>query len=168
MFALLWLSVISGTRAELALTNSNSSAGVLVVDTSSMSIAGGKATLTIGPLQRVRGGYSGEYRVSVFPYVFKNEKGKLAITASDEDVVKLEQGKSISITGTATTIGKTGKTRRIDAIATPADGTRGKLKLWFVSEDRKMIFEPSYRFADAKTVKGPTAKIPAQDSGSAP
>lgn len=127
-------------------TNTQSINRVLTIEPSSMSVAGGKATLTIGALQRVAAGYAGEYRINVFPYVYKNENGKLLILASDEALEQLAQGKITTITGTATTSGKKGRMRRIDATAAPVDADHGTLKLWFIAGDRKMVFEPSYRF----------------------
>ena len=136
------------TMAAPPATNSAPANRVLIIDPSSMPIAAGKATLTIGSLQRTNGIYSGDYKVSVSPYFFKNEKGRLAIVVSDESLAKASQGKVVAIIGTATTIGKDGQTRHIDATATPANLDHGKLKLWFMSGDRKMIFEPAYHFAD--------------------
>ena len=138
----------SGSMAAPPVTNSASANRVLIIDPSSMPIAAGKATLTIGSLQRTNGIYSGDYKVSVTPYFFKNEKGRLAIAVSDESLTKASQGKIVAITGTATTSGDNGKARHIDATATPASTDHGKLKLWFMSGDRKMIFEPAYHFAD--------------------
>ena len=124
---------------------------VLIVEPSSMPVAAGKATLTIGMLQRADGIYTGSYRINVSPYFYKNEKGKLNILVSDESLAKIDLGKSAAITGTATTSGAGGKTRHIEATATPANNDRGTLKLWFMSGDRKMIFEPSYHFAEKQT-----------------
>ena len=59
--------------------NSVSTERVLIIDSSSMPVAAGKATLTIGPLKRVNGVYTGNYAVKLFPYFFKNEKGTLAM-----------------------------------------------------------------------------------------
>ena len=88
----------------------------------------------------------------MFPYFFKNEKGRLAIVVSDESLAEVNQGKVAAITGTATTSGKGGKSRPIEATATPADINHGTLKLWFTAGDRKMIFEPAYHFAGEGTV----------------
>ena len=66
-------------------------------------------------------------------------------------MAKISLGKTAAITGTATTSGKGGATRHLDATATPANNDRGKLKLWFMSGDRKMIFEPTYHFAEKQT-----------------
>ena len=57
----------------------------------------------------------------------------------------------MAITGTATTSGKSGRSRPIEAMATPADINHGNLKLWFMAGDRKMIFEPAYHFAGKNT-----------------
>lgn len=117
-----------------------------MIDPSSMPVAGGKATLTIGALQRVDGVYPGDYTIKVLPYFYKNEKGRLSIIVSDESLTTLNQGKVAAIIGTATTNGKGGKSRHIDATATPTNANRGMLKLWFMSGKRKMIFDPAYHF----------------------
>jgi hypothetical protein len=135
-------------HATPASTNSAAGNRILMIDPSSMPVAAGRATLTIGALQRTNGIYSGTYRIKVFPYFLKSEKGMLAIVASDELLAGLNRGKIAAITGTATTSGKGGRTRHIDATATPADINRGTLKLWFTTAaNRKMIFEPAYHFA---------------------
>ena len=128
-------------------TNSAATNRILMIDTSAMPVAGGTATLTIGPLLRAGGVYSGDYDISVIPYFFKNEKGRLAIVVSDEALAGVAQGKVAEIIGTATTSGQGGATRHVDATATPVDINRGTLKLWFTAGDRKMTFEPAYHFA---------------------
>ncbi len=143
LLAHLWASAIAASPA----TNPALANRILLIDPSSMPIAAGKATLTIGPLQRTNDIYSGDYRIEVSPYFFKNEKGRLAITVSDESIARVSNGKVAAIVGTATTNGKGGKVRHIDATATPANSDRGRLKLWFMSGDRKMTFEPAYHFA---------------------
>jgi hypothetical protein len=143
LLAPLWASAIAAPLATDSVTNR-----VLIIDPSSMPVAAGKATLTIGVLQRADGGYTGGYRINVSPYFHKNERGNLNIIVSDDSRLKISQGKTAAITGTATTSGKGGATRHIDATATPASNDRGTLKLWFMSGDRKMIFEPAYHFAE--------------------
>ena len=123
-----------------------------MIDSSSMPVAAGRATLIIGALQRADGVYSGDYKIKVFPYFLKNEKGRLAIIVSDESLAGLNQGKVAAIIGTATTSGKGGRSRHIDATATPADINCGTLKLWFTTAgNRKMIFEPAYHFVGKGT-----------------
>ena len=137
--------------ASPALTSSAPTNQTLMIDPSSMPVDAGKATLTIGALQRADGVYTGNYKITVFPWFSKNEKGTLAIVVSDESLAKINQGKVAAITGTATTSGKGGRSRPIEATATPADINHGNLKLWFMAGDRKMIFEPAYHFAGKET-----------------
>jgi hypothetical protein len=140
-----------GTSTAHASANSAPSDRILVIDPSSMPIAGGKATLIIGALQRTKGVYAGDYKIKVFPYFSKNEKGTLAIVVSDLSLAKLNQGKVAAIIGTATTNGKGGRSRHIDATATPFNMNRGTLKLWFMAGNRKMIFAPTYHFTGKET-----------------
>jgi hypothetical protein len=151
---LLALLVAGWGNAQAAPGTGNSvlASRILLIDSSSMPVGAGKATLIIGPLQRTNGVYTGDYRLKVFPYFFKNEKGRLAIVVSDKSLAEASQGKVVAITGTATTNGKKGKCRPIGAIATPVDGNHGTLKLWFTAGNRKMIFEPAYHFARNETV----------------
>lgn len=135
-------------QTAAASTNSTPANRILMIDVSSMPVAAGKATLTIGALQRVNGVYSGDYKIKVFPYFLKNEKGTLAIVVSDESLAKINQGKVVAIIGIATTSGAGGRSRHIDATATPADINRGTIKLWFTTTgNRKMVFAPAYHFA---------------------
>ena len=151
-----------GTHAAPASTNSAPTNRILMIDPSSMPITAGKATLTIGALQRADGVYSGDYKIKVFPYFLKNEKGRLAIVVSDESLAEINQGKVAVIAGTATTTtsGKGGRSRHINATATPVDINSGTLKLWFMAGNRKMIFEPAYHFAENGTavVRAPTTE----------
>jgi hypothetical protein len=136
-----------GAHAAPALTNSVAAGRVLMIDSSSMPVDAGKATLIIGPLQRTNGVYTGDYKLKVFPWFLKNENGRLAIVVSDESLAEAGQGKVVTIAGTATTSGKSGRTRPVAAIATPVNGDHGTLKLSFMAGTRKMNFEPAYHFA---------------------
>ena len=142
-----------GARAAPASTNR-----VLMIESSSMPIGTGKATLTIGALLRTNGVYAGDYKIKVFPYFFKSEKGRLAIVVSDESLAVINRGKAAAIVGTATTSGTGGRSRHIDATATPADLNHGTLKLWFTAGNRKMTFTPAYHFAGEGTAVVRTSK----------
>jgi len=150
---------LSNTQASPTLTNTASTNRVLMIDASSMPVPGGKATLTIGELRRVDGVYKGDYKFKVFPYFLKNEKGRLAIVVSDASLAEVNQGNVAAVTGTATASGKSGKCRVIAATATPADINHGKLKLWFMVGERKMIFEPAYHFVGNAPMAGLTPMV---------
>jgi hypothetical protein len=140
-------------RGSAIPTNSIPADRILMIDSSSMPVDGGEATLTVGPLQRANGVYSGDYEITVFPYFFKNEQGTLSVVVPDDSLAAAIQGKVTAIAGTATTTTgpRAGHSRHIDAIVTPADANHGALKLWFMAGTREMIFNPSYHFTDKKT-----------------
>jgi hypothetical protein len=141
----------SPVLAAPASTNSAAANRVLLIDRSSMRVEAGKATLTIGPLGRTNGVYTGNYKLTVVPWFLNNEKGTLAILVSDESLAEANQGKVVTITGTASASGKSGKSWPIVVIATPIDKDHGTLELWFMAGGRKMIFTPGYYFAGDST-----------------
>ena len=143
---LLSLAVIGGGQlcAAPVATGVAAEDRILVIEPSSMPVLAGKATLTIGALSRTNGTYSGDYRVRVFPYFYKNEKGRLAMVVSDAALAQIRLGKVTAITGTATTSGQRGRSRRIEAIVTPGGRNQGRLKVSFLAGSREMIFEPVY------------------------
>lgn len=149
-------------------TNSVAASRLLMIDPSSMPVGGGNATLVIGTLRRAGGVYSGDYKIKVFPYYWKNEKSRLAIIVSDASLVAVNAGKVAAITGTATTSGQDGRNRPIQATATPADSNRGKLKLWFTAGSRQMIFETAYHFAEEGTTVAPPPTTAPRLSASPP
>jgi hypothetical protein len=134
----------SDVFAAPASTNLAATDRILLIDPSSMPLTAGKATLIVGPLQRTNGVYAGDYKIKVFPYFWKNKNGRLAIVVSDVSLAEINDGKVTAVTGTATTSGKNGKCRHIDATVTPTNRNCGMLKVWFVAEDQKMVFAPAY------------------------
>ncbi|HEY5043324.1 MAG TPA: hypothetical protein VIK53_15135 [Verrucomicrobiae bacterium] len=139
-----------------AAANPAATSRILLIGPSSMPVAAGKVTLTIGPLKRANGVYTGDYKIKVFPYFYKNEQGRLAIVVSDKSLTGINQGKATAIIGTATTSGKGGSSRHIDATATPSDINHGTIKLTFTTAgNRKMIFGPAYHFAGEETTTVP-------------
>jgi hypothetical protein len=135
-----WASIL----AKPSSTPVASAERLLMIERSASPVAGGKALLTISPLNRVTNIYAGDYDMKVSPYFFKSEKGKLAIEVTPESLDKVRRGMPAEITGLATS--EDGESRRIDAVATPLDPDRGALKLWFLAGERKMVFNTSYRF----------------------
>ena len=152
IFLLALLAGICGNAfGALAPTNSAATNRILLIDSSSMPFTVGKATLIVDPLQRTNGVYAGNYKLKVFPNFWKNKNGRLAIAVSDASLAEINQGKVTAITGTATASGKNGKCRHVDATVTPADRDHGTLKVWFVAEDKKMVFAPAYRLVEKGT-----------------
>jgi hypothetical protein len=119
----------------------------LFIEPSSTSLAGGKARLIVGTLNRQQVSYVGDYQLKVWPYFFKSEKGALSMIVSDESLRKLTQAVPVAFTGKAMTDGSD-KTRPIDARATPSATDRGALTFSIQTENGKLVFNTSYRFGD--------------------
>jgi hypothetical protein len=132
-------------------TNSAAADRVLLIDRSSMPVTAGKATLTVGPLERTDGVYRGDYKFTVFPWIQSNEKGTLAIFVSDKSLAEAARGMVVTNSGMATTSGNSGVRRLIVAIATPIDKDHGTLKLTFMAGKWKMVFMTAYHLASNST-----------------
>ena len=132
---------------------------MLRIDPCTSPVAAGKATLTIGVLQRTNGIYRGDYKLKVFPYFYKNDAGRLAIVVPDEVLADVKRGKTVAVMGTATTSASSGRTRQIVATAKPAGPNGGTLTLSFQAGDRKMVFNSTYHFAEPGAAGAPP-KIP--------
>ena len=65
----------------------------MFVEPSSSKLAGGTAKLVVGVLSRDDSSYTGEYRIRVFPYWFKNESGKLLIKVSETSLRRDDRGR---------------------------------------------------------------------------
>ncbi len=116
----------------------------VVIAPSRTSIYIGAVTLTMPPLPRVGGAFTGTYSARVFPYFFYNEAGKFAIEVSDDALRQLASGATIPFHGQATS--EDGEARRIEGQAAPIDGTSGRIKVRiFISKRIDLIFNTTYR-----------------------
>jgi hypothetical protein len=156
LFALL-LATTWGA-AQTTPTATNPASRTLILDNSSMSLPTAKATLIVGPLTCSNHVYVGEFKVKVFPYFFKNQRGLLAINVPEAAQAAFDQGKPVTVSGTATST-KDGHVREVQIMATPKDSDHGTVNLWFTAANQKMIFNPAYHFTnDAPTT--PSASSP--------
>ena len=109
------------------------------------SIYIGSVTLT-SPLYLRKGGvYTSSYTARVFPYFFYNEHGTISIKVSDEQLLQLGRGESITFTGQG--LSSNDEPRQIEGKVTPTDAASGKIKVRvFVSKRIQLIFNTTYRF----------------------
>jgi hypothetical protein len=143
----LLLLASSWGAAQAAPPQTNSAGRVLILENSTMPLTTAKATLIIGPLTHTNSLYVGDFKVTVFPYFFKSDRGRLAINVPDKALAAVNQGKTVTVTGTSTST-KNSIIRHIEITATPKDCDHGTISLWFMVGDQKMIFTPAYHFAD--------------------
>ncbi|HWA84818.1 MAG TPA: hypothetical protein VG710_01235 [Opitutus sp.] len=109
------------------------------------SIYLGTVTMTMPPFVRRGGAYESIYTARVFPFFFLNEKGKIAISVSDDALRRLARGEPIDFEGQGTA--PNGDFRRLTGHAIPSDANSGKLTVRvFVSKRIQLIFHTTYRF----------------------
>ncbi len=116
----------------------------LSVATSSSSLAGGTAKLIVGTLRLEGDKYVGDYRLKVFPYFFKSEKGRLFIRVSEPALRPIRRGRATTFTGRASAEGNA-LTRKIAGKATPSGKGGGDLIFTVTTENVPLVFNTSYR-----------------------
>jgi len=142
------LFLACGWRVAQAVPSPTNSVGrVLILENSTMPLPTAEATLSISPLTRTNDLYIGNFKVKVFPYFFKSDRGRLAINVPDKVLVAVNQGETVALTGTSTST-KNGVVRHVEIMATPKDREHGTVSLWFMAGDQKMTFTTAYHFAD--------------------
>lgn len=149
---ILWFMLLAGTATDLSAAGNVPRGGtdgrILLIEASSMPVAGGEVTLILGALRRTNGVYEGDYRIRVFPYFYKNERGRLAIVVPDAALAMIRRGKVTRLNGTATTTGKSARTRTVITTVTPSGPDRGFLQVRFMAGSRPMLFQPTYHVVE--------------------
>jgi hypothetical protein len=142
---LLWLGVGALRAAEAPIERY----ATVEIDRAKTSIYVGSVTMTMPPFARKDGVFHSTYTAKVFPYFFYNDKGKIEIEVSDEDLRKLERGETIQFTGRG--LSDKGETYHVEGRAVPANSTSGKIKVKVqVSKKIELIFNTTYRFPEPK------------------
>ncbi len=111
---------------------------------SSSKLAGGTASLVVGALSRSGLAYVGDYRIKVFPYIFKSETGRLVIKVPDDAFHQMLEGHATKFTGRSTSDG-TGQSRKVTAQANPVANDHGDLTFTVATDHGPLVFNTSYR-----------------------
>lgn len=144
LLSFLCLAVLLGTPG-FAQTATPAPYDKVTVETASTSIYIGKVTLSVAPLTRKDGVFSGDYTAKVFPYWFMGEKGTFRMKVSDEELARVAKGETVDFTGDAQNAGS--EARKVTGRATPVDATTGKIKVRiFVTEKIQLVFNTTYKF----------------------
>jgi hypothetical protein len=119
----------------------------VTVNPADASIYVGKVSLAMSPLTRRGNVYTSDYSVKVFPFFFFNERGRISIEVSAEQLQQLARGETVDLKGHASN--SRGAERRIEgrAVSDAAGGDHGKIKVrvW-VSKNIELAFNTAYRF----------------------
>lgn len=120
------------------------------IEKAKTSIYIGHVTMTMPPFTRGKDGvFASTYTAKVFPYFFYNDKGKILIEVSDENLRKLEKGETIQFTGRG--LSDKGEEYHVEGRAVPADSKSGKIKVKVaVTKKIELIFNTTYRFPEPK------------------
>jgi hypothetical protein len=136
---------LSIARADPPQLNSTGRiAAKLFIAPSSSELAGGTARLAVGPLSRDGSFYVGDYRIKVFPYFFKSERGRLFIKVSDAALQRMTTGFTATFAGHARSDGS-GLIRGITAKVMPRANDHGDLAFTVATENGPLVFNTSYR-----------------------
>jgi hypothetical protein len=118
----------------------------VTVDPADASIYVGKVSLAMPPFTHRGNVYTSDYSVKVFPFFFFNERGRISIEFSAEQLERLERGETVDLKGHAS---NSGAERRVEgrAVSDAAGSDHGKIKVrvW-VSKKIELVFNTAYRF----------------------
>ena len=119
----------------------------VTVDPADASIYVGKVSLAMPPFTHRGNVYASDYSVKVFPFFFFNERGRISIEFSAEQLERLERGETVDLKGHASN--SRGAERRVEgrAVSDAAGSDHGKIKVrvW-VSKKIELVFNTAYRF----------------------
>jgi hypothetical protein len=147
--AALVISACVTLRAE----DSLSRYGVVDIKSCTTSIYIATVTMTMPPFVRKGSVYSSTYSAKVFPYFLFNEKGRIWMTVSDDDLRRASKGQEILLSGYATS--DSGDERRVAGKATPTGPTSGKIRVRvFVTRRISLVYDTTYELRGPP----PTAK----------
>ena len=109
-----------------------------------------KITLTMAPLLRDSGqAYETDYKVTVAPFVFFNESGRLRISFTDEQLARLERGERVEFSGDATNTKNKGRRVLGHAQADAPNARAGTIRVRvFVTKNTDLVFNTTYQFED--------------------
>ena len=110
-------------------------------------------TMTMEPFQRKSVVYSSTYSAKVFPYFFYNEKGRIWITVTDDDLRRASRGGAVDFTGHA--LSDAGDERRVEGHAVPTGPLAGKIRVKvYVTRRISLNYDTVYE------LRGPPAPKP--------
>ena len=132
----------------------------VLVGPTKTSIYVGSVTLTTRPFVRDDRTLVSTYAAKVFPWMFWNESGDIAITLGPEELAKLERGERCVFTGEARN--HKGKPRQVTGHADPTGPDTGKIKVRIGAGDVELIFNGTYSLAVAETIAEDTQASSAQ------
>lgn len=116
----------------------------VVVPEIKTSIYVGSVTLMMTDFVRDGDTYSADYAARVFPWLFWNESGAIALTVPAADIARLRAGEQIEFAGDAEN--HKGRPRPVTGRARPEGPDEGTIKVRINADGVELIFNGRYRF----------------------
>lgn len=131
---------------------------IVSIKPSITSVIVATVSMSMAPFVRTKTVYSSTYSAKVFPYFLFNEKGRIWITVSDDDLRRVSKGGSVDFNGHA--LSDAGDERKVDGHATPTGPLNGKIKVRvYVTRRIALVYETTYELlGTAKPQEGVTPK----------
>jgi hypothetical protein len=118
-------------------------------------------TMTMAPFVRKKVVYSSTYTAKVFPYFFYNEKGRIWINISDDDLRRAAKGGVVEFVGHG--LSDTGDERRVEGRATPTGPLSGKIQVRvFVTRRIALVYDTSYELRGGAASVAASTPTPAR------
>lgn len=116
---------------------------VVAIKSATTSVFVATVTMTMPPFVRKNVVYSSTYSAKVFPYFFYNEKGRIWIVVSDDDLRRAAKGGSVDFKGSA--VNEAGDVRKVEGHATPTGPTSGNIRVRvFVTRRIALTYDTTY------------------------
>ena len=122
---------------------------VVKIEAVKTSIYIGTVTMSLTPFLRHEAHFNATYSATVFPYFFYNEQGKISIDVSDQDLMRLSKGETITFSGKG--VNDAGQPRLIEGRATATGPAVGKIKVRvYVTKKIALIFNTVYHLEEPR------------------
>jgi hypothetical protein len=134
---------------------------IVSIKPSITSVIVATVSMTMPPFVRTRTLYSSTYYARVFPYFFYNERGRIWMTISDDDLRKVASGASIDFKGRA--LSDAGDERRVEGHATPTGPLTGKIRVKvYVTRRISLNYDTTYELQGVPRPPGALTPRPAR------
>jgi hypothetical protein len=122
--------------------------GVVAIKPASASIYIGTVSMSYPPFVRKGVVYSSTYYARVFPYFFYNERGRIWIVVTDDDLRRVSSGQPVDFKGRA--ISDSGEERKVDGSAVPTGPWTGRIRVRvYVTRRIALTYDTTYELAGA-------------------
>lgn len=140
---LLALALLLAGAAAGAPAEDMSRFNVVAIKDSSTSVLIATVSMSMPPFVRHHSVYSSTYAAHVYPFFFYNEKGRIWINLTDDQLLQVAHGQPVDFTGQA--VNENGDKRRVEGRATPTGRSSGKIKVRvFVSRRISISYDSTY------------------------